>query len=566
MNRVTVALVVVDLHHGRLGLPSCAGVALAGRSALHRTLRRVGRVDAIQRVILLHPPGQDMQALLRGFDCGKPVQTREDEAVRGDAYTARIVAARKWSRTAWRGGLGGATCYDELLPAAPMVRALCDAGAESALLVGGDWPLVDPALCQRVLELHLQTPEQMQMTFTQAPPGLAGVAIARTLLEQMAEHPESSFGQMLGYNPTVPQADPIGRDVCVQIDSAVRSFGHRLIFDSPRSVRLIERVAGVLGDKLDDADASAIIAAANALPEPLSHLVPLPGQVTLELTPRRFVTGPVTPQHDVKFDRDDMDESLALRIVQQLGDASVGDVALTLGGLGDALLHPNWLSVARAAKRAGVASVHVETDLLCESDEVMKLLDGCVDVVSVRLNADTAKIYEAAMGADLFAKVIENVLALLNERNRRTVKSGGDSTTGISGGAGVPWIVPRLVKTSETLADLETFYDRWIHFSGHAVIDPFTEGCGLSPSRSPVDMAPPRRRACRQIERRMSIHSDGSVALCDQDWLGRASVGDARVSSILELWAAMKPMQTLHTLGKWSESPLCGQCKQWHRP
>jgi spiro-SPASM protein len=558
MNRVTVAIVVVDLEQGRLGLPSYAGTALSGRPALHHTLLRVGQVAAVSRVIVLHPPRQDVAALLQGFDCSKPLHFQADEAVRGDLYTARLVASRKWSRSAWRGGLGGMTCYDELLPAAPMARALRDAGAESALLVGGDWPLVDPALCQRVLELHLQTPEQMQMTFTQAPPGLAGVAIARTLLEQLAEHPEASFGQMLGYNPTVPQADPIGRDVCVQIDSAVRSFTHRMVFDSPRSVRLIERIAGVLGDKLVDADAAAVVAAASKLPEPLSHIVPLPSQVTLELTPRRLVTGPVTPQHDVTFTRDDMDEALALRIVEQLGDASVGDVTLTLGGLGDALLHPSWLRVARAAKHAGVASVHVETDLLCEPDEVIKLLDGCVDVVSVRLNADTAKVYEAAMGADLFAKVIENVLALLNERNRRTVTSGG--------AGGVPWIVPRLVKTSETLADLETFYDRWIHFSGHAVIDPFTEGCGLSPSRSPVDMAPPRRRACRQIDRRMTIHSDGSVALCDQDWLSRGSVGNARVSSLKELWVAMKPVQTLHALGKWSESPLCGKCKQWHRP
>ncbi len=124
--------------------------------------------------------------------------------------------------------MGGATCYDELLPAKPIFEALRKRSAEGALLVGADWLLVDPELCQRVTDLHLSQPEARQLTFCQAPPGLAGIVAGDKVIEQLAQTPSGSFGQILGYVPTRPQPDPIGRDVCVQIDGAIRGCGSPL--------------------------------------------------------------------------------------------------------------------------------------------------------------------------------------------------------------------------------------------------------------------------------------------------------------------------------------------------
>ena len=72
--------------------------------------------------------------------------------------------------------------------------------------------------------------------------------------------------------------------------------------------------------------------------------------------------------------------------------------------------------------------------------------------------------------------------------------------------------------------------------------------------------------ACRQLANRMTIHSDGRVALCDQDWLGRACVGDANTTPLAELWSATRTMRLAHDQGRWDESELCRGCHEWHRP
>ncbi|WP_348246604.1 SPASM domain-containing protein, partial [Salmonella enterica] len=69
-------------------------------------------------------------------------------------------------------------------------------------------------------------------------------------------------------------------------------------------------------------------------------------------------------------------------------------------------------------------------------------------------------------------------------------------------------------------------------YTGHAVIEPACTGCGAMPDLAPVPMTPPRRRPCRQLGRRMTILSDGTVAGCDQDWRGEAAVGDLTIDTL----------------------------------
>lgn len=573
-----VAVVPTNLCTGRLGLPSLVGRELGRGSILAQTLSRLSRVKPISAVVLVHPQDQDPQALLQGRQFEKPIHSFVDPGGLTDRYQAKRIAARKWALGAWRGGLGGATCYDELLPVQPWLEAMRHFQADAALIVGADWPLVDPGYCTQVLQLHLENPQAMQWTFTQAPPGLAGIAIGRDLLSQMADQPDATFGRLIGYNPLKPQADPIGRDVCVQVPAPVRSCTHRLVYDTPASASLIDWLVGQLKDGLATASAERIAETlAQLTPEAADGLARLPQQVTMELTTRRRVDGPVVPQHHTRIDRPDIDLDTAIGIVQQLGEDR--DIVLTLGGLGDALLYEHWERVVLAAHDAGVMGVAIETDLLVDHSVLERLLAASIDVISVHLNADTAKTYAAVMGgadpAAHFAKVIDNLQWLLNERHRRARPPQSDSQApedspntalGSEGASGVPWLVPNLIKTSQTLNDVETFYDRWIHFAGHAVIRPAQAGCGLMPELSPLRMAAPKRVPCRQLMGRLSIHSDGRVARCDQDWLGQASAGHAGETPLAEIWRSMRSVRQIHEQGRWDELELCRSCHEWHRP
>lgn len=555
----TLAVIMTDLERDAFGGPSRLGELLTGRSILAHTVARAARIDGIDRIVIVHPAGQAPLALLDrpADDYPKPVTTLPIESGLDEPASRHWRAARKWALTCWRGGLGGAVCYDEAQPAAAIGAAMDAHQAESALVVCAQWCAFDDKLAAAQLAQHRENPAAYKICFTQAPPGLSGLVVHRELVQQAAAH-HGGFGQALAYNPRRAALDPVGRDVNVPVAPEVRDTFDRLSYDTPRSVALLRAVAEHLGERFIEADASMIAAAARAVREPAEAR--LPQQVTLELTPRRAVAGPITPQHHVTFDRPDIDAALAGRIVEQLGE--VGDVVLRLGGLGDALLHPQWDQIVQAAHDAGVLAIAIETDLLCETATLDRLLELPVDVVCVRFNADSPQTYAKVMGrlgtgeTDGFTTVANNLRHLMQQRNARWEQ----------GGVRLPWIVPHLIKTPETLKDMESFFDRWMIAEGHAVIQPAQTGCGLMPTQSPMSMAPPRRAPCRQLGERMSILSDGTVALCDQDWLGRHPLGDARVDTLANIWGNVRDPARCHAEGRFNEVTLCASCEEWHRP
>ncbi len=557
------ALIPVDLETSRLGLRARLTDKLGEFNILEHTLRRVAAIDRVEKLVLIHPLGQDPQSIIDQdrLNLGKPVVNHLELGGLRDAMTDHWVSSRRWSQPNWRGGLGSTTTYDELLPPGGLSTALHAHEADCALVVRADWCLVCPKLAGAQLDLLFQDPDAMKMIFTQAPPGLSGIAVTQQVLDQLHEQ-SASFGDVLAYSPIKPQIDPVGRDVNCPIPASVRDTTERFIYDTPRSIALIKRIAERLGDDLLDADTKAVTDACRAIKsEDPSWLYQwLPRMVTLELTPRREVSGPVTPQHHVTFDRPDLDTDLALRIIEQIADEEAGgDVTLLLGGLGDAMLHPEWQRIVGAAKEAGVFGIGIETDLLGEQDEVGKLLDLPLDLVLVHYNADTAETYKKTMGTDQYKRVLENLQWLYDQKIKRSPTN--KDVRGV-----MPWLVPSMVKTADTLPELESFFDKWSHYMGHALIAPACEGCGLMPAMSPVPMTPPDRRACLQITRRMTILSDGMVARCDQDWLARAPIGDTRAQTLMDIWQSSREVAEAHAAKRFSELTICGECGEWHRP
>ncbi|NBB83016.1 MAG: hypothetical protein GVY28_06370, partial [Alphaproteobacteria bacterium] len=335
----------------------------------------------------------------------------------------------------------------------------------------------------------------------------------------------------LDYNPRKPQADPIARDVCIQIDPELRAPGTRATADAPRWWP-------ALADLGAEADALAVVRS-------LRPRDALPQQVTVEITPARPSAGPVTPQHYFQPGREAMSLDVAERLFEQL--AGQPDTAVMLGGLGDALLHPQWECLVDAARRAGLWGLGLETDLRADARTLGRLVDLPLDCIVVNVNADEAPTYARLMGEDAHRAVLDNVQWLLAHRR-----------------GGLPWIVPRMIKTVDNVAELEGFVDRWQHVCGVAVVTGPPEGAGRMPDLAVLDMAPPRRVACRQLAHRMTILSNGRAARCDQDWTGEHGVGDATVTPLAELWASVQRIHADHHDQRF-DGP-CANCRQWYRP
>jgi len=583
------ALIVTDLAHGRLGRPAALGDRLGGVTVLGHTVRRAAAIPQVDRVALIHPPGQDPLDALEPDDVFKLNMSSVPEGVEargsgsgtvavrplgvageipvvavacGEPWPGRNgswrAASRAWAPTAWRGGLGWATVWDELLPGKPLSEAATALRTEAAVVVGGGWCCFDPDLARQQLDVHLAAPDAMRLTFSQAAVGLGPLVVGASALHDLGKT-AGTIGGTLGYQPRRPTLDPISREANVAVPAEVRDCYHRLVYDTPRSRDLIQRVADWLGPRFATADAATIAAAATgAAREPGYEFARPPQQLVIELTRRRVATGPATARHHVDLPEHDLDVDAAIALITSLTGDGPSDHAITLGGLGDPLLHPRWAEVVGAAASAGIAGLCVETDLLCSEAEVDRLAGLPVDVVAVRLNADKAETYRAAMGVDDgFDRVIRNLQRLFDAR-----RDGAEA--GAAGGRyGLPWVVPKLVKMPQTLADIEGFFDRWVALAGHAVLERFDHGQGLAPDLNPLPMDPVRPLggpAAWRPKRRLTVRADGRAVLCHRDWLGRAAIGDVTTSPLAELWRGAAA-----SAGRsgFDRAAVCPACRDW---
>ena len=202
---------------------------------------------------------------------------------------------------------------------------------------------------------------------------------------------------------------------------------------------------------------------------------------------------------------------------------------------------------------AGIAAIHVETDLLVLPDQVRRLVDSPVDVVSLHLPAMQAATYAKIMGVDRMMDVIENVKQFVLHRQIRR--------------RGTPLLVPMFMKLTENLAEMESWYDQWLRALGSAVIVGPSDFAGQIPAIEVADMQPPKRGACRRIDSRMTILSDGAIVACEQDVLGKHKLGTIGTDRICDVWRQrIGAMRCDHASGNWSKHPLCAGCREWHRP
>lgn len=603
----SIAIIHVDLTRGRFGHAVSLFDDLAGKSVLQHTIDRVARIVGIDEIVLMRPPDQSLEGHYEQPVGGPVVTTAARQLREADNWLDNVIcAARKWSLTAWRGGIGGMTVYDELLPAHALLRVMQEKKAESLVALRGDWCYIDPAIATQQLELHRSAPEAMSLAFTQAPPGLSPLVIHRGALNDLTEH-NATIANMLCYNPRKPAIDPVGKDVNVQVPASVRMQYRRFIYDTPRAMDHLQAIAAHLGEDLEQADAVAVTDASRWIEtnEPWRQLERIPQQVNVELSPRRAVNGPIVPQHYLDLNRTDMTgetvsalleqlrvagkesssprnelgqaQAHAVRsggspslhpghpIVNSMNDMSLddasdvcpalrSDTAVLFGGLGDPLLHDHWFKTLERSIDAGLLGVGIETDLLVDDETIDRLATLPLDVIAVRINADSQATYEKLMGVDGYGKVMDNLQHLFSARNGN--RQRGEGFRG--------WVVPRMVKVSGNLSDLETFFERWMTIAGWAVVDRAKTGRGLIPDMSPVpmeapslftasDSVPPREK------QRLTVLSDGSVCLCGEDWLGRLPLGSLNDRGFGDLWRGATVLADVNK----GDSCVCPSCCQW---
>jgi spiro-SPASM protein len=317
---------------------------------------------------------------------------------------------------------------------------------------------------------------------------------------------------------------------------------HRFALDSDRQVRRLTNAMAELNGQLLTAGAEQVVGMLEGYGENDAH----PREVVLELTARRASRPIFSPVTHLGFDREDMSVETVRGVLKEL--EGIDDLRLTLGGVGDPLLHGRFAEILGSIAEAGIRAVHVETDLLEVSEEALAAMgEANLDVLTVHLPAVSAAMYSRVMGVEGYGRVLENLKRVLSARRA------------------LPLVVPTFTKCRENLEEMEAWYDHWLRVLGTAVIKGPSDYAGQIPDHAAADMSPPRRRPCARLESRMTVHCDGAIPSCEEDVLLKQSMGHV-AEGVSKSWRErLAQLRGDHASNCLESRPLCTACREWHR-
>lgn len=462
---------------------------------LRITIERLARSNRLSAIVIAAADPAIAQSLVPATVNGKPVEFIElTPADRAPTSTAILAAARLFAPDAWRSAPGGFTCYDEAFVPHSSLAALDHTGCDAALVVGPDWCLVDPTLCDEVIDRHQSNPTSNRLAFTQAPPGLCGALVHRSLLHdtlRLRSMPEattttaankfSCIGGMLGYVPSSPATDLIAYPVCTTIPAALRDHASRITFD--RAHNDDDAILPPLGHAALDADHHAILRACHTAPR-TSNSSSHPTHLTLQIAALRAT-------------RSIYADANAIIAHVRAAVQACPDLAVTLIGSrlhsadlrADPLNHPDIFNLLLALRDPAhpIGALHLRTSLLTERANITTLLSLPESIrphiLSVDLPGESAHAYRAVTGHDTYGEARANLEHLLTTR-QRLASAANAANPNSHEWLRAPLIAVRLIRCDATYAEVETFYNRWMSLADWAVLDPH-------PAPKPTDRIQP---------------------------------------------------------------------------
>ncbi|MGF1633479.1 MAG: SPASM domain-containing protein [Phycisphaerae bacterium] len=461
---------------------------------------------------------------------------------RADPIIERLAAAIRWS-DGWRGGILGACEFDRGFNASVVLEAIRQSEATHALLVDPASGLVDPHIIDLLL-IDSMKANAAAIHIAPAAAGLAGALLSAEVLQDLQRlnwHP----GKLCAYEPRRPVVDPLGQTESFQLDAAVARSMAYLKIDSDRQLSRFDRAFAELNGSLVASGAGDLVRRFEAA----SNTDPHPREVLLEVTCRRQSNPLFWPGQRYDINRPDMTLEQARPVLEQLAEAE--DIRLVLGGVGDPLESAHGLEIARLARELGIAAVSIETDLLAEQRVLLEVLELAPDLLAVHMPAVTSQSYATIMGVNALSRCVGNVGWFLQRQ--------------VSGMA-LPILLPVFVKCQQNLAELETWYERWVQTLGTAVVRGVPRLMADVPDLQVADMAPPTMRAVRADKTRMTILSNGLVVACEEDATGEAPLGNVFEEGVQAMWRRLREAgaASVNEAKERGVYCFCQSCREWH--
>jgi hypothetical protein len=171
-----------------------------------------------------------------------------------------------------------------------------------------------------------------------------------------------------------------------------------------------------------------------------------------------------------------------------------------------------------------------------------------VDVVNIAIDGATAPTFES-IRRHLKLDVVENNV-------RQLVRIRDEA------GARRPLVIVQMILMPQNHHEEAAFLAKWDGVVDRVAVVRLVSRGGSIPVRG-VDDKGWDRTPCFLLWSQMPILSDGTVAMCCDDWDGTSGLGTLRERSLKETWtsAAHRRLQQTHLDGGAATMPLCDGCR-----
>ncbi len=494
------AMILADTEIGGLGTKRDLGSrvlpeSMGGFNIIQTTIARVDSAASIDAITIVTPDPQRVRELLGSIQTTHPLSIVACEPGLVREHASRVGAARLQSSTSWRGSIGMLCAYDESTIPECFADIMDEHQIDGIAVLGADWAMIDPKLVDETVERFRQLSSDKRIAFSQAIPGLGTMVIDRetmgSLRDSRAQNGRrnhlATLGTLMSYLPTAPQADPIVRGVCVQVDPELRDSGVRAIADSTARIDAMRSAYASITDPMS-ADA---LMCAQELRETIK--IHMPRTLVLETCTGRLLGGRWGAWKRGSLEaveRCPIELNAAHALMRELGTARE-DACVIFDGVGDPLMHPGALDLVNLAKEDGIACVEMRTDLLRDGASARDVIESGVDILSVDIIGDHAEVYMQLAGIDGYERVCDRLQGIHDENTDSSI-----------------WIAARMTRCEQTLDQIESFYDKWLMLTGCAIIDPLP-ACARDQRVRAMDI--PRWRREQMERETMRVRCDGVV-------------------------------------------------------
>lgn len=280
-------------------------------------------------------------------------------------------------------------------------------------------------------------------------------------------------------------------------------------------------------------------------------LTGFPLHLDVELTSRCNLSCEMCFQKHMKGKRVDMAEGVFRKIVDE--GVLEGLCAMKLQSRGESLLHPKVVSFLEYAKKKGVLDIHITTNGLLLTDDLLDGLTGAgLNLLILSYDLDHCK--SARMSEREYTSFMQDVVRKTDEYRRKN----GNSAMKIRIQTCVSDYTPENIAFEER-KNRETFPQADL-----ILINPLYMSYEEDPHL--LHLNDYEFYPCSYLWQRLTIYSDGSVTTCSRDYNCKYNrIGTVHTSSIRELWhsTAMRDLRYRQLHGRRKEFHICALCENY---